>query len=227
MTDTFFITGTDTEVGKTVASTALLQAANQRNLKTAGYKPVAAGSEEMNGEWVNEDAMALLTHSSVSLSYQQVNPCLFHAPCSPHIAAEMEGKSVDFNTLSAGLAELKTRDADLVIVEGAGGWRVPVSSSLTLASWVKQEKLPVILVVGVKLGCLNHALLTAEAIRFDGLELVGWIANRVNPGVEHYSEIVATLKHQLNAPLIGEIPYLPMVGRQDAGKYIDLSVMNI
>lgn len=111
------------------------------------------------------------------------------------------------------------------MVEGAGGWRVPVSKDDCLSTWVKQEKLPVVLVVGIKLGCLSHAMLTAEAIQHDGLEIIGWVANRVNPGTEHYAEIIAMLEDKMPAPKLGEIPYMPSVKRKNMGKYINLEVL--
>ncbi len=117
--------------------------------------------------------------------------------------------------------------SEFTLVEGAGGWRVPVTMDLALSDWVVPHKLPVILVVGVKLGCLNHALLTAEAIGNDGLKLVGWVANRVNPGADHYAEIIETLEHKLDAPKLGEIPYMPGIKRRDLSSYIDLSCLGL
>ena len=113
-------------------------------------------------------------------------------------------------------------DADIVLIEGAGGWRVPISDTDCLSTWVKQEQLPVVLVVGIKLGCLSHAILTAESIIADGLKIVGWVANRVNPGTEHYAEIIAMLESRIPAPKLGEIPYVPTVKRQQIGKYINV-----
>lgn len=213
MNRSYFVTGTDTEVGKTVASLAVMQAVSKAGYSVAGFKPVAAGSEETEQGPMNSDAMHLMRCSSIEVSYPEVNPCLLHAPCSPHIAAQLAQTYVDFNLLSQGLHALQQK-SDFTLVEGAGGWRVPVSHEQTLADWVKEEKLPVILVVGIKLGCLNHAYLTAEAIRRDGLEIAGWIANRINPGTEHYGEIVKTLNHHLQVPKLGRSP---MSLRQNLG----------
>lgn len=226
MSKIFFLTGTDTDVGKTVASVAILQACAKQNLRVAGYKPVAAGSSETLAGLRNYDAVRLKEVSSIELTYDEVNPCLLHEPCSPHIAARLADESIDFDLLSSGLHQLAEK-TDLTLVEGAGGWRVPVNDELTLADWVKAEQLPVILVVGVKLGCLSHTLLTAEAIRHDGLNIVGWIANRINPGVEHYNEILKTLEIRLNAPKIGEIPYLASIKSRDLSQYIDLKALKI
>jgi dethiobiotin synthetase len=142
-------------------------------------------------------------------------------PTSPHIAAKHENVAIDFDVLSNKLAKNKTQ-AEVVLVEGAGGWRVPVSDSDYLSSWVKQEQLPVVLVVGIKLGCLSHAKLTAEAIEADGLNIVGWVANRINPGTENYAEIIELLEKEINAPKLGEIPYVPSAKRSELGKYINV-----
>ncbi|MBV1842085.1 dethiobiotin synthase [Photobacterium ganghwense] len=226
MTNAFFVTGTDTEVGKTVASRAILHAAGSANIKMAGYKPVASGSAPTKDGMRNSDALYLQDASVVELTYDEVNPYAFEAAVSPHLAAEMENRVIEFDVLSQGLVHLKQK-SDVVLVEGAGGWRVPVSRNDFLSTWVKQEKLPVILVVGVKLGCLSHAILTAEAIRQDGLELVGWVANRVNPGTENYAEIIRMLDENLHCPRLGEIPYMPGVKKRDLSQYIDLAPLGL
>ncbi len=224
MIDAFFVAGTDTDVGKTVSSKAILDALNMKGLNTAAYKPVAAGSEDKGEGVQNSDAIHLRSVANVELSYEEVNPYALLLPSSPHIAAEAEGVVIDYSVLSQGLAALKAK-SDVVLVEGAGGWRVPVSKDDCLSTWVKQEKLPVVLVVGIKLGCLSHAMLTAEAIQHDGLEIIGWVANRVNPGTEHYAEIIAMLEDKMPAPKLGEIPYMPSVKRKNMGKYINLEVL--
>ena len=208
MTKRFFVTGTDTEVGKTIASSALLQAANLLGFHTAGYKPVASGSELTGDGLRNEDALALQRHSRVALRYDQVNPYTFAEPTS------------------SGLRELEGL-ADWVLVEGAGGWFTPLSDSLTFADWAQAEQLPVILVVGVKLGCINHAMLTAQAVRQAGLPLAGWIANDVQPPGKRHAEYLATLKNRLAAPFLGEIPWLADIAqRDDLGQYLDLRALD-
>lgn len=224
MIDAFFVAGTDTDVGKTVSSKAILDALNMKGLNTAAYKPVAAGSEDKGEGVQNSDAIHLRSVANVELSYEEVNPYALLLPASPHIAAEAENVVIDYSVLSEGLAALKAK-SDVVLVEGAGGWRVPVSKDDCLSTWVKQEKLPVVLVVGIKLGCLSHAMLTAEAIQHDGLEIIGWVANRVNPGTENYAEIIAMLEDKMPAPKLGEIPYMPSVKRKNMGKYINLDVL--
>ena len=226
MTNAFFLTGTDTEVGKTVSSRAILQAASQRNIQMAGYKPIASGSEDTAEGLRNSDALFIQEDSTVELTYQEVNPYTFKEPVSPHLAAEREGKTIDFDVLSLGLAHLKAI-SDVVLVEGAGGWRVPVTRTDFLSTWVKREKLPVILVVGIKLGCLSHAMLTAEAIEADGLELVGWVANRVNPGVENYAEMIKMLELNLPGVKLGEIPYMPCINKRDLSSYIQLEKLGL
>ena len=224
MIDAFFVAGTDTDVGKTVSSKAILDALNMKGLSTAAYKPVAAGSEDKGEGVQNSDAIHLRSIASVELSYEEVNPYALLLPSSPHIAAAAENVVIDYSVLSQGLAALKAK-SDIVLVEGAGGWRVPVSKDDCLSTWVKQEKLPVVLVVGIKLGCLSHAMLTAEAIQHDGLEIIGWVANRVNPGTEHYAEIIAMLEDKMPAPKLGEIPYMPSAKRKNMGKYINLDML--
>ncbi|MBD1569339.1 ATP-dependent dethiobiotin synthetase BioD [Aliivibrio fischeri] len=225
MIDAFFIAGTDTDVGKTVASKAILDALNMKGLRTAAYKPVAAGSEDKGEGVQNSDAIHLRAVANVELSYEEVNPYALLMPASPHIAAEAENVVIDYSVLSEGLASLKEK-SDVVLVEGAGGWRVPVSKDDCLSTWVQQEKLPVVLVVGIKLGCLSHAMLTAEAIQHDGLEIIGWVANRVNPGTENYAEIIKMLEDKMPAPKLGEIPYMPSVKRKNMGKYIHLEALD-
>ena len=225
MTERYFVTGTDTEVGKTVASCALLQAANLRGLRSAGYKPVASGSEMHADGLRNSDALALQRNSSLPLEYKTVNPYTFAEPTSPHIVSADVGEAIEAEVMSAGLRHLE-KQAQWLLVEGAGGWFTPLSETLTFADWVVQEQLPVILVVGVKLGCINHAMLTAQAVRQAGLTLAGWIANDVvKPGKRH-QEYLATLRRVMQAPLIGEIPWFAHAPEQQkTGHYLDLSVL--
>jgi dethiobiotin synthetase len=220
----WFVTGTDTEVGKTVASSALLQAANLAGYRSAGYKPVASGSEMTSEGLQNSDALTLQANSGVALAYDEVNPYVFAEPTSPHIVSADLGQPIALETLSAGLRHLEQR-ADWVLVEGAGGWFTPLSEQHTFADWVQQEQLPVILVVGIKLGCINHAVLTAQAIQRAGLRLAGWIANDVTTPGKRHQEYLATLLRMLPAPMLGEIPHLSSVERQELGRYLDLSLL--
>lgn len=222
MTERWFITGTDTETGKTVASSALLQAAKRAGKVSVGYKPVASGCDVTAEGVRNSDALALQKYSALALPYESINPLAFIEPTSPHIVSAEEGRPITFGQLSAGLAAL-TQQADWVLIEGAGGWFTPLSASTTFADWVQQEQLPVVLVVGIKLGCINHAMLTAQAIAAGGLRLAGWIANDIQPPGKRHQEYLATLRQRLPAPLLGEIPYLSDAAAFDnLGQYVTL-----
>ncbi|OOC14845.1 dethiobiotin synthase [Dickeya dadantii] len=225
MTERWFVTGTDTEVGKTVASVALLQAARQAGYRTAGYKPVASGCEVTPQGIRNGDALQLQANSSVALPYDAVNPLAFLEPTSPHIVSAVEKRPIAFSTLSDGLRALE-RQADWVLVEGAGGWFTPLSERHTFADWVREETLPVILVVGVKLGCINHAMLTALAVRQAGLRLAGWIANVVQPPGRRHQAYLQTLQERIPAPMLGEIPYLSLPIQQDIGDYLNITLLS-
>ncbi|SMY15260.1 dethiobiotin synthase [Photobacterium aquimaris] len=232
MNNAYFVAGTDTDVGKTVCSCAILYAAQQANITMVGYKPIASGSENTPQGLRNSDALLLQQASSVSVTYDDVNPYTFYRPVSPHIAANEEHKTIEFDLLSQGLTKLKTQ-ADCVLIEGAGGWRVPINNTEYLSSWVKQEQLAVILVVGIKLGCLNHALLTAEAILADGLTVVGWIANQIHPVTDNYTAMITWLEQHLPGKKIAEIPYIPIntsdketTTHQQLAQYIDLSLLS-
>jgi dethiobiotin synthetase len=196
----WFVTGTDTGVGKTQASVALLQALRAQGRRCVGMKPVSAGGDE--------DALALRAASSVSVSAELDNPYRLQAPLSPHIAAAREGVAIDVALLRERFAALQER-ADAVVVEGAGGFCVPLTDTLTGADLAAALRLPVILVVGLRLGCLNHALLTHEAIAARGLKLAGWIANHIDPAMSEPEANVAFLRQRLAAPLLAEWPWQP------------------
>ncbi|MCC1496699.1 dethiobiotin synthase [Alcanivorax sp. 1008] len=203
MRGTFFVTGTDTEIGKTWVSCRLLERAQAQGLSCYGLKPIAAGCEDTADGPRNEDALALMASSSVKLNYDQVNPVALKAAIAPHIAAQDEQRTVTAERLAGYLrGTLMSHKADLVLVEGAGGWRVPLSYREALSSLPHIMQLPVILVVGMKLGCINHALLTAEAIQRDGLQLYGWVANDLGKPMERLEENVATLEALIPAPRI-------------------------
>jgi len=221
---TYFVTGTDTEVGKTVASCALLQAANAQGFNAIGYKPVASGSEQTPEGLRNNDALLLQANSHVKLPYSMINPIVFEAPTSPHIMSEKMGLPIDFSVINQGLLDIQ-RQGDWVLVEGAGGWYTPLSTEKTYADWVVEQQLPVILVVGVKLGCINHALLTLEAIHAAGLLVAGWIANEVEPAGAYQAEYLATLKRMINPPCLGILPYQPELNESTLGQYLDLSLL--
>ncbi|WP_067710389.1 MULTISPECIES: dethiobiotin synthase [unclassified Erwinia] len=213
-----FVTGTDTEVGKTVVSRALLQKLAEGNKRTVGYKPVAKGSQQTAEGVRNKDALILQVSSSVQLPYAVINPITL---LEDEISTSRDA-SIDYPKLSQGLSALAGQ-VDHVVVEGTGGWLSLMNDLRPLSAWAVTEKLPVVMVVGIKLGCISHALLTAQAIANDGLPLLGWVANRINPGLAHYAEIIAVLEEKIPAPLLGELPYLPRAEGRDLAKYIDLS----
>jgi dethiobiotin synthetase len=203
----FFVTGTDTGVGKTLVSCALLKAASHAGYSTAGMKPVAAGAVATADGWRNEDAVLLQQASSLKLPYATVNPVCLQQPLSPHLAARFENQQVKTDALLEAATQFLGCGAQFILIEGAGGWRVPLNDEDLLSDFAVDLKLPVILVVGMRLGCLNHALLTAEAIRRDGLALAGWVANSIDPGFACRDENVATLQQKLGAPLLADIPW--------------------
>ena len=219
----YFIAGTDTDAGKTLVTTGLLAAANRQGLRTIGLKPVAAGCEQTPDGLRNSDALQLQQAASVKLSYEQVNPIAFEPPIAPHIAAEQEGRNLSADRLAAYCRGAMMQPADLILVEGAGGWRVPLSMRESLARLPQLLELDVILVVGMKLGCINHAILTAEAIARDGLRLAGWVANHVDPDMSCPDENLATLEKLFRAPLLGRVPWLESPSPEAVADHIDLS----
>lgn len=206
-----FVAGTDTGVGKTQVSAALLHWCTSQGWRSAGFKPVAAGTEFLNGQWVNEDVRALREAGSVRLSETEVGPLQFAAACAPEIAAALEGRAIDPATLVSAVRHLAGR-ADALVVEGVGGFCVPLGPGWDTADLASAIGLPVILVVGLRLGCLNHALLTAEAIRARGLLVAGWVANTLGPDMAHGAANIASLRHELmrrhRAPCLGIVPWL-------------------
>lgn len=201
-----FIAGTDTEIGKTTVTCGLLRvlACNERS--AVGMKPVASGAVSTPEGLRNEDALSLRAHSHPKLPYECVNPCVYREPASPHIAARRDGEVVTLNSISAAYAAC-SKAAEVVLVEGVGGWRVPLSDDLQTVDLVRHLKLPVILVCGLRLGCINHALLSAGAIVSDGVALIGWVANTIDPNYAYTNETVATLERAIPAPLIGVVPW--------------------
>lgn len=196
----FFVTGTDTGVGKTVIAAALARALVARGLRVAVMKPVASGSDPTPDGLRNSDALALIDAASVKAPYDVVNPYCFRPPISPHIAAREAGVTIDLALLRSRFDSLAAA-SDCVIVEGAGGWLAPVSDTAAMADLAAALSLPVVLVVGLRLGCLNHALLTRESIAARGAAVAGWIANAIDPGFERAAENLGTLTARLGAPL--------------------------
>ena len=200
----WFITGTDTEIGKTYVSAALIRHLVGQGYRVAGMKPVASGCETTADGLRNDDALALMAAANVEIPYDVVNPYAFEPAIAPHIAAQQAGRSIEIDRIGT-LA--RTIEADYLVVEGVGGWCVPLDESVLLASMAKTLADEVIIVVGMRLGCINHGLLTAAQVERDGMPLKGWIANHVDPDMQAQSENLATLKSLMPVPLLGVLPW--------------------
>lgn len=220
----FFITGTDTDAGKTLVATGLLAVARQRGLSTLGLKPVAAGCARGEQGLRNSDALALQAQTSIGLVYEQINPIALEAAIAPHIAAQREKRTLSADRL-AGFCRSSLNQADFTLVEGAGGWRVPLNPRETLADLAQILRLPVVLVVGIRLGCINHALLTAEAIRHDGLPLAGWVANVLDADMPALQENIDSLAQRIPAPCLGVVPRLAEASAEAAAVHLDISLL--
>lgn len=227
MSQAYFVTGTDTEVGKTTIAAGLLHAARLAGLSTAAAKPVASGCELTAEGLRNSDALALLGECTLPLSYAQVNPLAFAPAIAPHLAAREAGVALTLDALLAPVQQVLALGADFTLVEGAGGWRVPLAGQANLSDLPIALGLPVILVVGVRLGCINHALLTAEAIARDGLTLAGWVANIVDPHTSRLEENLATLAERLPAPCLGQVPLLTQASPAAVAAYLQVDLLEI
>ncbi|MFN4361418.1 MAG: dethiobiotin synthase [Hylemonella sp.] len=216
-----FVTGTDTEIGKTLISGALLHALGAAGVRAAGMKPVAAGGEEHDGVLRNEDVDFLYEAAPLKLPRELTTPYLFRTPAAPHIAAALECQPIEPRRIIAAYEQVRSQ-ADAVVVEGVGGWRVPLTNSYDTSDLARQLGLPVVLVVGLRLGCINHALLTAEAIAARGLRLAGWVANMADPAMGHVDGNVDAIAARLDAPLLGRVPRLEQATAAAAAAYLDL-----
>ncbi|MFA6063226.1 MAG: dethiobiotin synthase [Gallionella sp.] len=216
----YFVVGTDTDVGKTLISCALLEGFAAQGLSVVGMKPVAAGCDEQG---VNEDVRLLRAAGNVEAATGQINPYRFEQAIAPHLAARFVGVNIDLSRIVESYHELATQ-ADVVIVEGAGGFRVPLNDHQDGADLAKRLNLPLILVVGMRLGCLNHALLTVESILSRGLRLAGWVANCVDKGMSMRDENIAALQQRIEAPLLGVVPHCQNLSdAREMAKYLDLA----
>lgn len=214
----YFVTGTDTGVGKTTFAVALIYALQQRDLRVAAMKPVAAGGAWIEGGLLNEDVLALSAAANVKADLQIMNPYAFMPPIAPHIAAAQVSVEIELEKIVSAYGALSAQ-ADAVVVEGAGGFRVPLGAQLDTADLARVLDLPIILVVGMRLGCLNHALLTAEAIAHRSLKWAGWVANIMDPDMPALNENIAALEARLPAPLLGQLGSFNMISsmHKDAG----------
>jgi len=201
-----FITGTDTEIGKTYFSVQLVNALRARGRRVAVMKPVASGARRIEGRLRNDDALALLAAAGTDQPYETCNPFCFVPPIAPHLAASEAGVRIDIGQILSQARKLAA-GADHLVVEGVGGWRVPLNESEDVAALAARLKLPVILVVGLRLGCLNHALLSAEAIHRDGVPFLGWVANRIAPAARNVDEMIETLQQHIGVPLLADLQH--------------------
>ncbi|PXF63866.1 dethiobiotin synthase [Kangiella spongicola] len=200
-----FVTGTDTEIGKTFVSRSIIRALVAKNKRVAGLKPIASDAQRVQGVLQNEDALELQKASNLELSYEQVNPICFEPAIAPHIAADLVGQQLNGDVLTTNL--VVPEEADCVIIEGAGGWLTPLNQQETYADWVESQGFEVILVVGMKLGCLNHAMLTVRDIERRGLKLVGWVANFAQGEMNKAEDNLHWLKQNIPAPCLGIVPF--------------------
>lgn len=219
-----FVTGTDTGIGKTLVSAALLHKLSAAGLRTAGMKPVAAGAEMREGQWWNEDVAMLTAQASLPLPVELVCPLMLREAAAPHIAAALEHKTIDLQTLMGAYRQIAEL-ADALVVEGVGGFRVPLSDDVDTADLAVAMQLDVILVIGLRLGCLNHALLTAEAIAARGLRLVGWVANQIDPAMPHQAGNLEALSQRLPAPLLGLVPWMALPSVSEAAASLNTSLL--
>ncbi|MFA9216229.1 MAG: dethiobiotin synthase [Sphingomonadaceae bacterium] len=219
-----FVTGTDTEIGKTLTSAAMLHALVQAGVRACGMKPVAAGAEKRNGKWHNDDCDMLAAAGNVSLPQSITTPFLLKEAAAPHIAAELEEEYISPVPILAAYIEVSAA-SDAVVVEGVGGFRVPLNESFDTADLAEQLDLPVVLVVGMRLGCISHALLTVEAIANRNLMLAGWVANETQDDMPYIDENIAALEERIPAPLLGRIPRLPEATAQAAAQHLDFTLL--
>ena len=217
----FFITGTDTGVGKTLVACALLHGFAEQGKRVAGFKPVAAGCDDDDH---NGDAVALRAASSMQLAYGQVNPYCFPRAIAPHLAARHVGVRIEMRRILTSYEELDVQ-SDAVIVEGAGGLLVPLNEERTFADLARELDIPVILVVGMRLGCINHALLTMEALAHHQIECAGWVANVLDDGMPALQENIDALRERIEAPLLGVIPHLGVADALQAAQHLDIALL--
>lgn len=222
----FFITGTDTDVGKTWVTAGLLQALNDKGLRTIAMKPVASGCETIDGQLRNADAQCLIQHMSETADYAQVNPYSFSPAIAPHIAAEQIGQHIDLEFIRKQAEQLES-SAEVILVEGVGGWQVPLNDAQTIADLAASLRLPVIMVVAIRLGCLNHALLTAQSIKASGLSLAGWVANMCDAQDPVARENVIALQQRLACPMLAQLPILADFDARKIAIQIDTSSLTL
>ncbi|MEZ2720775.1 dethiobiotin synthase [Paenalcaligenes hominis] len=221
----YFITGTDTEIGKTTIAAALLYGAKQHGLSTLACKPVASGSAPTLEGLRNSDALQLMEQCSLNINYHVLNPFTFEPAIAPHLAAAYAGQLIELSSLTTATQRVLSHHAGLTVVEGAGGWHVPINDQHCLSDLALTLQLPVILVVGIRLGCINHALLTAQAIQQQGLTLHSWVANLVPDQDAIAHDTITYLKQRLTAPCLGIVPHLEQLNPAAVISYLDTSLL--
>ena len=221
---TLFVTGTDTGVGKTLVSAALIRFLVSKGQTVTAMKPVASGAHVTSAGLRNDDALQLIAAANTNFDYQQINPYVFAESIAPHLAAAKAGVEINLTKLSRQYEELAD-ESEFVIVEGAGGWQVPLNEYQTFADWVSERQWPVILVVAIKLGCINHARLTCLDILAKKNSIAGWVANVIDESVENQQEIIQYLKNSIDAPLLGVIPPLGLEQLSNVFQYLDFELL--
>lgn len=216
-----FVTGTDTDCGKTEISVALLERLQQLGLKALGMKPVASGCKHTHEGLRNQDALRLMAYGGEEVPYHLVNPYAFEPSIAPHIAAGQAGREIELQPIRECAERLAAR-SDFLLIEGVGGWRVPLGAVLSVSDLPRALGLPVVLVVGVRLGCINHSLLTVESIRATGASLAGWVANEIDPDMQVRDENLATLAALIDAPCLGVVPWMTSPDPERVAKHLDL-----
>ncbi len=217
-----FITGTDTDVGKTYVSKSLIHSLNNLGFNTLGMKPIASGCNNINGKLINDDALQLQNTSSIKLKYNKINPIAFEPPVAPNIAADKINQRIELSKLSHICKQTLNYKSDITVIEGVGGWYVPINKTESMADFVIKNNLSVILVVGIKLGCLNHAILTYKAILDSKVPFLGWIANCIDPNCLEIEKNIETLKTWIKKPCLDVINYKDEISLSSIKKIVNL-----
>ena len=219
----FFITGTDTNIGKTAITCSLIAKCIEEGFRAGGMKPVAAGCHIENGYMISDDVKKIIEVSNVDLNIKEINPYSFEPPIAPHIS--FKSNEIDINLIKKYLRSFENK-MDYLFIEGVGGYAVPLTKTFTTADLVENLDIPVILVVGMKLGCINHTLLTVESILNKKQKLCGWVANRIDRDMQAYEENFSFLKEKIKAPCLGEVPYFKDFDPYKASKFFDINKLN-
>jgi len=219
----FFITGTDTNIGKTAITCSLIAKCIEEGFRAGGMKPVAAGCHIENGYMISDDVKKIIEVSNVDLNIKEINPYSFELPIAPHIS--FKSNEIDIHLIKKYLRSFENK-MDYLFIEGVGGYAVPLTETFTTADLVESLDIPVILVVGMKLGCINHALLTIQSILNKKQKLCGWVANRIDGDMQAYEENFSFLKEKIKAPCLGEVPYFKDFDPYKASKFIDINKLN-